>query len=67
MASTADRNKNRTRPTKSHAARTKRQNDQKKRLLALGMDEAAVSKLNPKEIRDLLKRPAKVAKDCAAQ
>ena len=67
MASTEARNKNRTRPSKSNSARNKRQNDHKKRLIALGMGEEAVSKLNPKEIRDLLKRPAKVAKEYAAK
>lgn len=65
MASTQARNKNRNRPAKSHSARTKRQNDHKKRLVALGMDEATVALMNPKEVRDKLKRPAKVAKECA--
>jgi len=45
----------------------KRQKDQRKRLIALGMDEAAVDLLNPKEIRTKLKHPAKVAKECAAK
>lgn len=31
------------------------------------MDEAAVAQLNAREVLDLLKRPAKVAKDSAAQ
>lgn len=63
MASTAERNKNRTRPTKSNGLRIKRQNQQKKRLVALGMDQAAADLLNPKEVRTLLKHPAKVAKE----
>ena len=67
MASTQARNKNRNRPTKSHSARNKRQNDQKKRLVALGMDEATVAALNPKEVRTKLKRPALVAKEFAAK
>lgn len=67
MASTEARNKNRTRPTKSNSARNKRQNDHKKRLIALGMDEATVAAMNPKEIRDKLKHPAKVAKEYAAK
>jgi len=67
MASTQDRNKNRNRPSKSNSARNKRQNDHKKRLIALGMDEAIVATMNPKEIRDKLKYPAKVARECAAK
>ena len=62
MASTFERNKNRTRPTKSPGARRRRQLEQKRRLIALGMDEAEVAKLNPREILTLLKHPAKVAK-----
>ena len=62
MASTFERNKNRTRPTKSPGARRRRQLEQKRRLIALGMDEAEVAKLNPREILTLLKHPAKVGK-----
>ncbi|WP_411827853.1 hypothetical protein [Luteolibacter sp. AS25] len=65
MATTNERNKNRTRPTKSGGARRKRQSAQKKRLVALGMDEAAVAVLNPREVLTKLKRPAKVAKEFA--
>ena len=67
MASTQARNKNRNRPTKSNSARTKRQNDHRKRLVALGMDEAIVAVMNPKDVRTKLKHPAKVAKECAAK
>lgn len=67
MASTQARNKNRNRPTKSHSARNKRQADHRKRLIALGMDEAVVAVMNPKDVRDKLKYPAKVAKECAAK
>lgn len=67
MASTEERNQNRTRPTKSAGARKKRQNDQRKRLIALGMDEAAVNLLNPSEIRTKLKHPKKVAQEYAAK
>lgn len=67
MATTNQRNKNMTRPTKSGGAKRKRQNDQKKRLIALGMDEAVVDKMNHKDIRAKLKYPAKVAKECAAK
>ncbi len=67
MGTTLERNKNRTRPTKSSSARNKRQNDQRKRLIALGMPEASVAALNPREVRTLLKHPAKVAKEFGAE
>ncbi len=67
MASTEERNKNRTRPTKSNAARNKRQKDHRKRLIALGLDQAVVEAMSPKEVRDKLKYPAKVAKECKSQ
>ena len=67
MASTQARNKNRNRPTKSNSARNKRQGDHRNRLVALGMDEATVASMNPKEVRDKLKHPAKVEKECAAK
>ncbi|MFC7337891.1 hypothetical protein ACFQY0_11935 [Haloferula chungangensis] len=67
MATTNQRNKNMTRPTKSGGAKRKRQNDQKKRLIALGMDEAVVALMNPRDVRTKLKHPAKVAKECAAK
>ena len=66
MATTNQRNKNMTRPTKSGGARRKRQKVQKKRLVELGMDEAVVATLNPREVLTKLKHPAKVAKECAA-
>jgi hypothetical protein len=66
MATTNQRNKNMTRPTKSGGARRKRHNDQKKRLIALGMDEAVVALMNQKDVRTKLKHPAKVAKECVA-
>jgi len=63
MASTEERNKNRTRKTKSNAAKSKRQRDHKKRLIALGMDPAVVEAMNPNDVRAKLKYPAKVAKE----
>lgn len=50
-----------TRPRKGGAAKVNRQNTQRKRLIALGMDEADVAKLNAREIRDLLNRPARIS------
>jgi hypothetical protein len=67
MATTNQRNKNMTRPTKSGGAKRKRQNDQKKRLIALGVDEAVVALMNPKDVRTKLKHPAKVAKEFGAK
>lgn len=61
MASTEQRNTNRTRPTKSAGAKAKRTRVHRRRLVALGMDEATVADLNSSELRALLKRPAKVA------
>jgi hypothetical protein len=50
-----------TRPRKGGAAKNQRQSNQRKRLLALGVDPERVAALNSKEIRDLLTRPAKLA------
>lgn len=47
-----------TRPKKGTSERTRRVNTQKKRLVALGVDEVKVSKLNTKEIRAMLRKPA---------
>jgi len=55
-----------TRPRKSGAAKTRRRLEQRKRLVGLGMDEAAVARLTSREILDKLKRPAKIAKELAA-
>ena len=55
-----------TRPRKSGAAKTRRRLEQRRRLIGLGMDEAAVARLNSREILDKLKRPAKIAKELAA-
>lgn len=55
------RNAHLSRPTKSAGARARRQKVQRRRLIALGMDEAAVEALNSSEVRQLLKYPKKVA------
>ena len=54
-----------TRPRKRAGARRRRQLEQKRRLIALGVDEEAVEKMNPKEIRDKLKYPKKVTQELA--
>ena len=45
------------RPKKSPAERARRQKTQKKRLVALGVSQETADKLQPIEIRNLLKRP----------
>ena len=45
------------RPKKSPAERARRQKAQKKRLVALGVSQETADKLQPLEIRNLLKRP----------
>ena len=52
-----------TRPRKGGAAKRRRQGDQKKRLVALGVDEEKVRKMNPREVLTMLKRPLKIATD----
>ena len=53
--------KSMTRPVKTGSAKTQRRSVQKKRLLGLGVDEAMVNKMNIREIRDMLKYPAKIS------
>ncbi|MGI6495683.1 MAG: hypothetical protein ACOX5G_06295 [Kiritimatiellia bacterium] len=53
--------KPRTRPIKAEGERIRREKTQRKRLVALGADAAEVGKMNAKQVRDALKRPAKVA------
>lgn len=49
-----------TRPKKSASERARRVKTQKKRLVALGVDEATISKLNTKEIRSMLRKPSAI-------
>ena len=51
-----------TRPTKSGREKARRQRTQKARLIALGVDEETANKMNPHDIREMLKRPAKISK-----
>ena len=60
MASSLERNTNRTRPTKSAGARNRREKVHRRRLIALGVDEATVASMNAKEVRAMLKYPKKV-------
>lgn len=52
-----------TRPRKGGAAKRRRQADHRKRLVALGVESDVVAKMNPREVRTMLKYPAKVAKE----
>ena len=54
------RNNNDTRPIKTGKAKRQRQKIQAKRLVALGVPEQTVAKMNRNVVRDLLKRPAAV-------
>lgn len=54
-----------TRPVKSEGERRRRDAVQAKRLIALGMDEATVSKLNAVQRRNLLRTPVKTQAACA--
>ena len=49
-----------TRPKKSGAAKNRRRLEQRRRLVALGMDEAEVNKLTSRDVLTLLKHPKKV-------
>jgi hypothetical protein len=54
--------KPRTRPVKSEGDRRRRQKVQKARLSKLGVDAAVVAKMSPHKVRELLTRPARVAR-----
>ncbi len=57
MATSTFRNKNCVRPKKQGAAKRARIKAQKKRLIALGMKEENVAKMQSNELRDWLRRP----------
>lgn len=50
-----------TRPKKKPRERRRREATQRRRLIALGAEEDKVAKLTTKEVRQLLRKPAKVA------
>lgn len=66
MATSAERNKNLTRPKKAPGAKRRRKANHRKRLVALGMDEAVVAKMNDRDVLTKLKYPEKVKKEVAA-
>ena len=57
MGTTLERNKNRSRPKKAAGKKARRQRDQKKRLIALGMDEKAVGQMSSRAVLTALKHP----------
>ena len=56
------RNKNLRRPRKGGAARRRRQKVHQKRLLALGVPAEQLRTMDSAQMRQLLKRPVKLAK-----
>ena len=52
-----------TRPRKGGAAKKRRQLEQKRRLVALGMDEAVVEGMSAREVLTKLKYPKKVLQE----
>jgi hypothetical protein len=53
------------RPIKKDSDKKRREKVQRKRLVALGMSEEQVNALNAFQVRQVLKRPAKVKKSLA--
>ena len=51
-----------TRPRKAAGPKRRRQLEQRRRLVALGVDAEAVAKLNAREVLNMLKRPAEIGK-----
>ena len=67
MSTSIFRNKNLVRPKKTGKAKRQRISTQRKRLTALGVPEATVTKMNIDVVRDMLKHPKKVVADYPAQ
>ncbi|OGV73969.1 MAG: hypothetical protein A3K19_22860 [Lentisphaerae bacterium RIFOXYB12_FULL_65_16] len=61
------RNKNNVRPKKTGVARRRRLLEQKRRVLALGVDEEKVRRMTTQEIRGLLRHPCDVPKHLLAK
>lgn len=60
MATSTFRNKNKVRPRKTGAAKRRRCLVQRRRLVAMGMDEAVVAKMPVDQLRLSLKAPKKL-------
>ena len=61
----AARVKHTRRPKKAPADKIRRQKEQKKRLVKLGMDEKVVAKMPVHKVREMVQKPAKVKKTVA--
>jgi hypothetical protein len=61
MSDTTFRNKNLVRPRKSAKDRVRRQRLHRQRLIALGVPEEKVNKMDPSAVRTMLRHPKKVA------
>ena len=59
--------KNLVRPRKSGAAKRRRQLEQKRRLVKLGVEEKVADQMSTKDIRTALQRPLEVVKGLAAK
>jgi hypothetical protein len=57
--------KPRTRPVKGTGDKRRREKTQVKRLIKLGMDPAAVAKLQSDEVREKLRQPKKIVRKAA--
>jgi hypothetical protein len=55
-----------TRPRKAGAPKNRRRLEQRRRLVALGVDEAVVNQMNSRDILTALQRPLKTAAKVAA-
>jgi|SaaInlStandDraft_1057018.scaffolds.fasta_scaffold282444_1 hypothetical protein len=60
------KNKNVARPKKRGAAKRRRNLEHKRRLVALGVSEARIIQLTPRQMLDLLKYPKKTAAEFAS-
>lgn len=60
MTTKADRHLPSNRPKKSSADKKARQKVHRRRLMALGLSEEKINKLNAAEMRALLRRPKKI-------
>jgi hypothetical protein len=61
MSDTTFRNKNLVRPRKSAKDRIRRQKVHRQRLIALGVTEDEVNRMDPTDVRRMLRHPKKVA------
>ena len=67
MATSTFRNKNKVRPRKTGAAKRRRCLVQRRRLIALGMDETVVEKMPIDQLRAKLKEPKKLQRALAKE